>query len=295
MSGTSGSGGSGVPAPPPHLARSRIRPDQLLTVAVVAALVGAGAALGVARATGWGSQTVVERNVAGTGAIGAEQTNIQEILARILPSVVSVSATSTQPSPYFPSGYGSTTVTSSGTGVVVSRDGEVVTNDHVVSGASSISVTLNGGSRPLKASLVGASAHDDLALLRIDSDVTLTPATLGDSSRIVVGDEVLAVGYALGLAGGPTVTEGIISATGRQVATDAPDGTTVTLTGMLQTDAAISSGNSGGPLVDAAAQVIGISTAVAASSSSSTAQNIGFAIPAASVEKLLPELERGGG
>jgi len=280
---------------PDRSRRPRIGAGQLLVVAVVAAIVGAGAALGVARATGWGSQTVIQRNIARSDAISTQQANIQEILAKVLPSVVSVSATSTESSPYFSPGYGSTTVTSSGTGVVISRDGRIVTNDHVVSGASSITVTLNGAKKPLKASLVGASEQNDLALLKIDSSVTVTPATIGDSSKVVVGDEVLAVGYALGLTGGPSVTDGIISAKGRQVTTEASGGTAVTLTGMLQTDAAISSGNSGGPLVNAAGQVIGINTAVAASSSGNTAQNIGFAITAASLKKLLPQLERGGG
>ncbi len=127
-------------------------------------------------------------------------------------------------------------------------------------------------------------------MLKIDAQVNLTPATFGDSAKSVVGDEVLAVGYALGLSGGPTVTDGIISAVGRQVSTESPSGANTILSGMLQTDAAISSGNSGGPLVDSTAHVIGINTAVATSSNSTTAQNIGFAIPSNTVQNLFKHL-----
>lgn len=264
---------------------------QLLTVAVVASLLGAGAALAVARVTGWGSSTVAGRN-GSLGTIDGRQADIGAVLTKVLPSVVSVAATTTRTSPYFP-GYGSTAVVASGTGIVVSRAGEVVTNDHVVGGSTSVTVTLNGRSTALPAKVVGESPQADLALLKITSRVDLTPATFGNSNAVQVGDEVLAVGYALGLSGGPTVTDGIISATGREVTTESASGAPVDLTGMLQTDAAISSGNSGGPLVDAAAAVIGINTAVAASSTAATAQNIGFAIPSATVERLLPQLRAG--
>ena len=185
-------------------------------------------------------------------------------------------------------------MTASGTGVIVSRDGEVITNAHVVTGASSITVTLNGSNSRFAATLVGALPGNDLALLKMDGASDLTPAAFGDSAKTVVGDDVVAVGYALALSGGPSVTEGIISAVGRSVTTQTASGEAVTLTNMLQTDAAISSGNSGGPLVDSRARVIGINTAVAASTASATAQNIGFAIPSNTVAGLLPQLRQGG-
>ncbi|HAM02433.1 MAG TPA: hypothetical protein DCQ30_09455 [Acidimicrobiaceae bacterium] len=265
-----------------------------LVFVVVGALVGSAASLTVARITGWGRQTIVRQAVANTSVISDRPADIQGILARILPSVVSITATSTQVSPFFGSGIGSI-VTASGTGIVLSASGEVITNDHVVAGARSITVTLNGSSSSLPAHLLGASAAHDLALLKVEGASNLTPATLGDSQKTVVGDGVLAVGYALALAGGPTVTDGIISATGRSVSTQAANGQTETLTNMLQTDAAISSGNSGGPLVNASAQVIGINTVVATSSRSATAQNIGFAIPSATVKELFSQLQSGGG
>lgn len=281
---------AGSPAHPPRR-RPRL---QALIVVVASALVGAGAALGVARGTGWGEHTTIRQVVGNTSVIAGRPADIQTILARILPSVVSISARSTRVTPYFGQWYGSTVV-ASGTGIVVTRDGEVVTNAHVVAGATSITVTLNGSSTALPATLVGAAADHDLALLRVTGSADLTPATFGDSASTQVGDGVLAVGYALGLAGGPTVTDGIISATGRSVSTETATGQAVTLSDMLQTDAAISSGNSGGPLVNASAQVVGINTVVAASNGSTTAQNIGFAISSETVRTLLPALQSGGG
>lgn len=276
------------PAPVVQSQPSRSSSRQVLTAAVVAALVGAGTALGVARVTGWGRERVVTQ-VVGSGDIANRPAGIQRILGKVLPSVVSISATSVVTGPF-----GTTTVTGLGTGVVVSRSGEVVTNDHVVTGAHSVTVTMNGATKSVGATIVGEAPTADLALVQIDQPANLTPATFADSTKAAVGDEVLAVGYALGLSGGPTVTDGIISATGREVGTSAATGTrVVTLTGMLQTDAAISSGNSGGPLVDASGKVVGINTAVAASSAEATAQNIGFAIPSATVERLLPRLRAG--
>jgi S1-C subfamily serine protease len=261
-----------------------------LGVAVAAAVVGAGSALGVARATGWGTTTTIREVVGNTSAIDSRPADIQGILSRVLPSVVAISASYTRTNPFF--GGPGTVVTASGTGIVVSRDGEVVTNDHVVSGATSVTVSLEGSTSRLAAVIVGESPANDLALLRVQGASGLTPVTFGDSRAKVVGDDVLAVGFALGLTGGPTVTDGIISATGRSVTTETAAGQPVTLAGMLQTDAAISSGNSGGPLVDAEAHVVGINTVVAASSGSTTAQNIGFAIPSATVQALLPQLRR---
>jgi S1-C subfamily serine protease len=257
---------------------------------VTAGVVAAGSALGVARATGWGATTTIRQVVGNTSAIDSRPADIQGILRRVLPSVVAISASYTRANPFF-AGPG-TVVTASGTGIVVSRAGEVVTNDHVVSGATSVTVTLDGAASPLAAVVVGESPANDLALLQVRGASGLSPATFGDSRAKVVGDDVLAVGFALGMTGGPTVTDGIISATDRSVTTETATGQAVTLAGMLQTDAAISSGNSGGPLVDADAHVVGINTVVATSSGSTTAQNIGFAIPSATVQALLPQLRR---
>jgi putative serine protease PepD len=174
--------------------------------------------------------------------------------------------------------------TGAGTGVVLTADGEVLTNAHVVDGAATIHVTLAGESRSRTATLVGSDPAADLALLRIDGASDLPTADLGTSSSLAVGDDVVAIGNALALRGGPTVTRGIVSALDRSL--DTGNGT---MTGLVQTDASISSGNSGGPLVNAVGEVIGINTAVASSGGGTAAENIGFAI---AVDRALPVIER---
>jgi putative serine protease PepD len=148
--------------------------------------------------------------------------------------------------------------------------GHILTNAHVVADATSITVTVDGVAR--QARLVGADPSADIAVVQVDPD-GLVAADLATSSA-AVGDDVVAIGNALALEGGLTVTEGIVSALDRSIETSSG-----TLQGLLQTDAAISSGNSGGALVNARGEVIAINTAVARSSDSVSASNIGFAIP----------------
>jgi S1-C subfamily serine protease len=135
-----------------------------------------------------------------------------------------------------------------------------------------------------------------VALLKINNTSNLPTVTFGNSSKAVVGYAVVAIGNALGLsAGTPTVTQGIVSALGRSVTAGGIGTQTETLQNLIQTDAAINAGNSGGPLIDTAGQVIAMNTAVAGTSSDGTSsQNIGFAIPIAQVESLLPQLQKGG-
>src|SRR5439155_19636969 len=139
--------------------------------------------------------------------------------------------------------------------------GHVLTNAHAVEGAPSVQLTVDGASTARSATVVARDEQADIAVLAVADASGLVPATFGSSSDVQVGDQVIAIGNALALEGGLSVTEGIVSATNRSI-----DGENGTLTGLLQTDAAISSGNSGGPLVDAAGRVIGMNTAVAASS-----------------------------
>jgi len=181
-------------------------------------------------------------------------------------------------------GRGSFSATGAGTGVILTASGDVLTNAHVVNGATQIEVTLSGESQARSAHLVGADTSADLALIHVDGASGLPVAQLGNSGDMQVGDDVVAIGNALALRGGLTVTKGIISGLDRSL-----DGDNGTMTGLMQTDASISSGNSGGPLVNAAGQVIGINTAVATSSRNQAAENIGFAIP---VDKALPVVER---
>lgn len=175
-----------------------------------------------------------------------------------------------------------------GTGIVLGVDGEILTNAHVVASAKSADVVLPGSGGSHTADVVVADTAADLALLKIRNISGLTPAPLGESDTLQVGDQVVAIGNALALAGGPTVTQGIVSALDRSIRTDSG-----TLKGLIQTDAAISSGNSGGPLVNASGQVVGMNTAVAASSTTVQAENIGFAIPITTALHTVDRLTKG--
>ncbi|MDP4642137.1 MAG: trypsin-like peptidase domain-containing protein, partial [Ilumatobacteraceae bacterium] len=172
---------------------------------------------------------------------------------------------------------------STGTGVVVTSDGEILTNAHVVEGATEVRVRFAGDTEPVTAVVVAADAGNDLALLKVDAQ-NLVAATFAKPGSVRVGDQVVAIGYALALDGGPSVTTGIVSAMRRTIFTDSG-----ALNSLIQTDAAISSGNSGGPLANMRGEVVGINTAVARGSNNSAANNIGFAI---SVDEVLTVLEQ---
>lgn len=170
-----------------------------------------------------------------------------------------------------------------GTGVITTADGEILTNAHVVENATEIRVRLTGETEPRQAELLAIDPGNDLALLRIAGD-GFTPATFAEPESVRIGDAVVAIGFALDLDGAPSVTLGIVSALERTITI--ADGA---LDGLIQTDAAISSGNSGGPLVNALGQVIGINTAVARGDFTTAASNIGFAI---SVDEALRVVEQ---
>jgi S1-C subfamily serine protease len=170
-----------------------------------------------------------------------------------------------------------------GTGVVVTSGGEILTNAHVVEGASEVRVRFAGDTEPVIAQVVAADSGNDLALLKVNA-TGLTAATFAKPGSVRVGDQVVAIGYALALDGGPSVTTGIVSALRRTIFTDSG-----ALNSLIQTDAAISSGNSGGPLVNMRGEVVGINTAVARGDTNSSANNIGFAI---SVDEVLAVLEQ---
>ncbi len=177
-----------------------------------------------------------------------------------------------------------------GSGVIFDSRGYILTNNHVVAGAEQITVSLPDG-RSFKASLVGRDPDTDLAVVKIDGS-NLPVATLGSSSRLSVGDWVVAIGNALGLPGGPTVTVGVVSALGRAVQ-EPPSGLQPGpfLFDLIQTDAAINPGNSGGPLVNMNGEVVGINTLVAGTVESGfQAQGIGFAIAIDTAKPIAEEL-----
>jgi S1-C subfamily serine protease len=206
--------------------------------------------------------------------------DVAQIVAKVEPAVVSIQATTNQ---------GFFSGTSAGSGIILTSDGEVLTNAHVVAGASSVTVTLNGQNTPRAATVVGTDTANDLALLKINGASGLPTVSIGRSSDVAVGDDVVAIGNALALEGGPTVTEGIISGLNRNLGSGSGE-----MSGLIQTDAPISSGNSGGPLVNAAGQVIGINAAVATSSQTTTASNIGFAIPIDKAMSVVQQLRSNG-
>jgi putative serine protease PepD len=171
--------------------------------------------------------------------------------------------------------------TATGTGFVVSSDGKIVTNEHVVDGATAVTVKLGPNGKETTAQVLGADASKDLALLKVDA-TNLHALSFGDSSSLQVGDNVYAIGNPYGLD--LTLTSGIVSALNREI--QAPDGTPID--GAVQTDAALNPGNSGGPLLDADGKVVGVNSQIASSGSSSGGEagnvGIGFAIPAKTVQ-----------
>ena len=168
------------------------------------------------------------------------------------------------------------------TAVVVDREGYLITNQHVVEGASRISVRLADG-RDLEGELVGGDEATDVAVVKVDG-IDVPPARLGDSENLRVGQLVLAIGHALGLPGGPTVSAGVVSALGRPL-----PGSDFIFEGLIQTDAAINPGNSGGPLVDLDGAVVGINSAMVP-----FAQGVGFALPIHAVTRIAEELRQNG-
>lgn len=211
--------------------------------------------------------------------------SVADIVEKVSQSVVSI-VTEVKTTSYF--GY-STTGSAAGTGIIVTSDGYILTNKHVIDGATKISVVLDDGTTYTDVKVAAVDPLNDVAFLKVNGVSDLVAATLGDSKTISVGQQVIAIGNALGEYQN-SVTSGIVSGTGRSLtATDSTGTLSEQLTDMIQTDAAINSGNSGGPLVNAAGQVIGINTA-----NGYSAENIGFAIPISSVKGMLKQLIEDG-
>jgi S1-C subfamily serine protease len=276
-----------APTPAPATAKGGRRWIGVAVIsAILGGIVGAGVAGAIVAAADDDRSTAAARQGIGSGsgdtssqptgpnvALAGTPLDIQGVLAKVQPAVVAIGVSGSQ-------GMGA------GTGVILTSDGEVLTNNHVVEGASTIEVTLNGERAPRQADLVGAEPDADLALLKIRDAEGLPTAELGSSAGARVGDDVVAIGNALALPGGPTVTEGIISAKDRTLAEAGLDG-------LIQTDAAINRGNSGGPLVNAAGEVIGINTAVIRGGGSA-AEGIGLAIAIDTAKPIIEALRAGG-
>ena len=179
--------------------------------------------------------------------------------------------------------------TATGSGFLIDREGHMVTNDHVVSGAESVSVTLGDSDNSYDAEIIGTDPSTDLALLKLDapSDV-ITPLTIGDSNGAKVGDPVVAIGNPFGLD--RTVTTGIVSALQREIQST----TAYSISDVIQTDAAINPGNSGGPLINAAGEVIGVNSQIATGGGGNGSVGIGFAIPSNTVTDVVEQIKESG-
>ncbi len=204
----------------------------------------------------------------GNAAVSEEERTITAVVDKVGPSVVSI-VTETRSNSMYRSVSGS----AAGTGIIVSKDGYIMTNNHVLKNARTVSVVDSDGELYEDATIVGRDPLNDIAFIKVDGKNDFTAAELGDSSSIRTGQQIVAIGNALGQYSN-SVTSGIISGTGRPVTAGTDSGATETLTDLIQTDASINPGNSGGPLVNMAGQVIGINTAIV-----EDANGIGFAIP----------------
>ncbi|MYX11472.1 trypsin-like serine protease [Streptomyces sp. SID8375] len=311
--GTQGAGFSeqAVPPPPPYAPERRRRARRpvalIAAVALASGLIGGGSAALIAGATQPSAQ-----NSSSTPLVNAGKTSgsgVSGVAKAVSPAIVEIKAQSAKGE-------------STGSGVVVTSDGEIVTNNHVLAGADTVTVTFHDGSRKT-AEVVGTDPGKDLALVKVRGAKNLTAASLGDSSKITVGDQVVAIGSPEGLTG--SVTSGIVSALDRDVTVpkeegqgqqDGPGGrggwpfefggnqyngdtgSSKTSYKAIQTDASLNPGNSGGALINMQGQIIGINSAMyspsSASSSSAGSVGLGFAIPINTVKDDLDAL-RGGG
>lgn len=272
--------------------------NMLLTGSVVLALGFGGGWLGAMSQRDSSSRSIVQQKT----VLASQATVVSDIAKDVGESVVSVNVTSQSPEAMSPYDYffgynrrGQAVQQSAGTGIILSAKGLILTNRHVVpAGTTEVSVTLSDGTVLEKVKVVGrTSSRDslDIAFLQVEDTEgrQLRPATIGDSSKMNVGDPVVAIGNTLGQFQN-TVTSGIISGYGRSVQASDGNGTAAeNLDDLFQTDAAINEGNSGGPLVNLSGEVIGVNTAIASGS-----QSVGFAIPINNVQGLIRSVQDTG-
>ena len=280
------------PAPPPpttELPRPRRRGRGAISGLLAALLLlGAGAGVGYGLRGGRPASSAIPRTSSGQTDQGA---NTQAIASSVTPGVVDVNTVIS--SPIGGIFGGPSRAEAAGTGMILTSNGEVLTNNHVIEGATAIRVTIAGRSGSYTAHVLGADPKDDLALLKIEGVSGLPTVSVGDSSSLSVGQEVVAIGNALGQGGSPTVTEGTVTALRRSISVGDGRGGQEHLRTLIQTDAPISPGDSGGPLVNASGQVVGIITASARNLFDQGSSNVGFAIPVNRAVRIVGQI-RGG-
>jgi len=248
----------------------------LLFSLVLAIIFGVGLFAGLEYAGSSTSSTATTtKSVATTTTTSSSGSTIETLqetaIAKIEPAVVELDVTTTQGEQI-------------GSGVIIDTKGDIVTNYHIVNGEESITTVLYNGNK-VQAQLVGTNTADDLAVVRIQPFANMTVAQIGDSSRLVVGQEVLAIGNPLGIT--ETATKGIVSALNKSVT----ESTGTTISNAIQTDAAVNPGNSGGALINLQGQLIGIPTLTAVNTESNTAANgVSFAIPSNLVQTVVQQI-----
>jgi S1-C subfamily serine protease len=255
------------------------RPRRRLLAGAAATVIAFGAGAGVAA---WAAGVP---GTSLTGALTSPQLSTAAIVQKIDPAVVDIVSTLSNGE-------------AAGTGIVLTSSGEVLTNNHVIDGATSISVTDVGNGQTYQASVTGYDATHDIAVLKLTGASGLTTASIGDSSKVSVGSKVVAVGNAGGRGGTPSVAEGQVTGLNKQItATDQGSGTSETLTGVIRTNANIQPGDSGGPLLNTSGQVIGMDTAASSAETESatgqTAAIQAFAIPITQAVTTAQQIEAG--
>jgi putative serine protease PepD len=278
--------GGGFGPQPPRPPAKPVGRKTVVVAAVIAAVIGGGIGAGTAAALSDGNSGNGGLIFNGQSTPSATQDgSVAAAAAKIGPSVVTINIVTSQEQ-------------GTGSGVVIRKDGYILTNNHVVSGATGngdISVVLSDGERE-PATIVGVDVSDDLAVVKINTSSQLTAAEFAKSSDLQVGQTVVAVGAPLGLS--DTVTAGIVSNTARPVTTGGDTNSDTAIFNAVQTDAAINPGNSGGPLVNLNGSVVGINSAIATDAalggSSSGNIGIGFAIPSDEASRIAAELIANG-
>ncbi len=265
--------------------RSGGRRGWLWPVATVAAvaIAGGGFGIGLLAHGSPGSQPIPKPAATSGQSAPSGSLDVAAIAARAERAVVDITAVD---------GYAN--ATSAGTGMILTSNGEVLTNNHVIDGATSLSARIDGNGAKYQAKVIGYDATDDVALIQLEGASGLPTVSVGNSSTVRVGDRVVAIGNALDLPGKPTVTTGTISALDRSItASDQGSGSSEQLSNMLQTDAPLQSGDSGGPLVNTRGQVIGMDTANESAPQTAAASTVGFAIPINRALAIASQMQRG--
>jgi putative serine protease PepD len=261
--------------------------SRIVAMVAAAAVVGGGAGAAITTLSDGGGSantTTITTAAAGTNVANTDL-SVGQVAKNATKSVVEIDAASSAGDQSFPFGNGGSR-SAEGTGFVYDTKGHIVTNQHVISGASAVKVKFSDGST-YTASVVGSDSSTDIAVLHVNAPSSkLVPLALADSAKVAVGDGVVAIGNPFGLDG--TVTSGIVSAVGREISS--PDDTPIE--GAIQTDAAINHGNSGGPLLNLHGEVIGITSQIQSEGGGN--DGVGFAVPSNTVKSIASQLISGG-